>query len=611
MKKLLLISFLCALITVLISCLAKEGKTAVQQTVQQYQSDIGLLAVAVDELVQAVETSSIRKLQNEFKKSRLAYKKVEWLATYYNSYTAKQINGPALSEVEPDAKNIIIQPEGFQVIEELIFPTYDDADKPELLQQAKILRSNIKRLQVVAETLETTDAHVFDALRLQVFRIITLGISGFDSPIASNSIPEAIASLQSITACLMPYTNSIELKSKPVADGLKESIAGAISFLSVAKDFASLDRMKLITNYLNPVSQNIVDAQKALDLRFFTEPRALKATAPTLFADSVFNPDFYVPDASAWSNKDKIILGEKLFYNAILSDGGKRSCASCHNPKLAFTDGKKVADALSGKATLKRNTPTLINAGLQPFLFYDMRVSFLEDQAAEVIQNRDEMHGDFTKAINQLNKDAGYKALFKAAYGDALLTEHQIKNALASYIRSLTLFTTPFDNYMRGNKAVMTAQQVDGFNLFMGKAKCGTCHFAPVFSGVNPPDFGRMDAETIGVPSTPDTLHATLDSDEGKYFIYQIPLHRFAFKTPTLRNIAVTAPYMHNGVYKTLEEVIHFYDRGGGRGLGLKVNNQTLPEERLHLSTNEKKAIIAFLHSLTDERFAVKQIISR
>ena len=153
---------------------------------------------------------------------------------------------------------------------------------------------------------------------------------------------------------------------------------------------------------------------------------------------------------------------------------------------------------------------------------------------------------------------------------------------------------------MRGNGSAMTETEIEGFNLFTGKAKCGTCHFTPLFNGNNPPTFNKTDAEVIGVPANKDTVHPFLDTDNGKYGLYKIEIHKNAFKTPTLRNIAITAPYMHNGVYTTLEEVIDFYDKGGGTGLGLHVLNQTLPGEKLNLLHSEKKALVAFMNTLTD-----------
>lgn len=598
MKKLVFL-FCFAAGLLLLPCFGEPEKTPLQKALDLYRKDVTDFVSSMNELVKACESGETKRLQPAFKQSRAAYKKVEWLAAYYNPFTAKQINGPAIAEVDPSDKSVVIEPEGFQVLEEVIFPVFDTLSKAALVKQAKMLRATAKRLENAASTLETTEAHLLDALRLQIFRMAALGISGFDSPIAKNSLAEAEASLQSIGDNLRLFAQAVsdDESTQKAMDGL---VAKAAAFLKAPTSFDSFDRMAFITEGLNPLSAGIVFLQKTLKMPFFTEPRALRATATTLFDSGAFNPDFYVPDASAYSNDAKILLGKKLFYDAVLSDRGKRSCASCHKPELAFTDGLKAADVLGGGSRLKRNTPTLINAGLQPFLFYDMRVGFLEDQAAEVVKNKDEMHGDFAKAIGTLKKNTAYTRMFRAAYANREVTETQIKNALASYIRSLTKFSTPFDEYMRGNKSAMTAQQIKGFNLFMGKAKCGTCHFTPLFNGVNPPEFNRVDAEIIGIPATADTLRPLLDSDEGKYRTYKISVQRFAFKTPTLRNVALTAPYMHNGVYLTLEEVMDFYNRGGGKGLGLEVPGQTLSSEKLNLSNDEKKAVLLFLQALTD-----------
>jgi cytochrome c peroxidase len=135
----------------------------------------------------------------------------------------------------------------------------------------------------------------------------------------------------------------------------------------------------------------------------------------------------------------------------------------------------------------------------------------------------------------------------------------------------------------------------------MGKAKCGTCHFMPLFNGTVPPDFTETEFEVIGVPAHNLTFKKnSLDADLGRFAVHKMQLHKAAFKTPTLRNIALTAPYMHNGVFKTLEEVLEFYDLGGGVGIGLDIPNQTLPSDRLNLLESEEGEIIAFLKVLTD-----------
>jgi len=145
----------------------------------------------------------------------------------------------------------------------------------------------------------------------------------------------------------------------------------------------------------------------------------------------------------------------------------------------------------------------------------------------------------------------------------------------------------------------MSGEERLGFTLFMGKAGCGTCHFAPLFSGNTPPRYMASDVEVIGTTSSPLT-HTTLDADSGRARIDGLPNHVRAFKTPSLRNSALTAPYMHNGAFRTLDDVLLFYDRGGGSGAGADVPNQTLSSDSLHLSASERRAIVSFMKTLTD-----------
>lgn len=149
-------------------------------------------------------------------------------------------------------------------------------------------------------------------------------------------------------------------------------------------------------------------------------------------------------------------------------------------------------------------------------------------------------------------------------------------------------------------KQTLNKKEVGGFNLFMGKAKCGTCHFIPLFNGAKPPRYFYLESEVIGVPATQDKKNARLDGDSGRYLVTGYPIHTFSFKTATLRNIALTAPYMHNGVFNSLEEVVDFYNEGGGKGLDIAPKNQSLPFEKLDLSKGEKRDLICFLKALTD-----------
>lgn len=142
--------------------------------------------------------------------------------------------------------------------------------------------------------------------------------------------------------------------------------------------------------------------------------------------------------------------------------------------------------------------------------------------------------------------------------------------------------------------------EIAGFNLFTGKAKCATCHFIPLTNGTVPPSFMKSESEVLGVPDATKKL----DADLGKFELTKAAIHRNSFKTPTVRNIELTAPYMHNGVFKTLEEVVNFYNEGGGNGLGFNLQNQTLPEDKLKLTALEKKQLIAFMKTLTDIKYS-------
>ena len=299
--------------------------------------------------------------------------------------------------------------------------------------------------------------------------------------------------------------------------------------------------------------------------------------------------------------KEKAFLGEKLFYDKGLSKNNDRSCASCHHPEKAFTDGLKTNVSLTG-SNLARNTPTLTYASLQNAQFWDMRQLDLEKQSVDVIQNKDEMHGSMENIHAKIQLDNEYVKLFKKAYPKTSKPEAwQIQNAIASYVRSLNAFDSRFDEYMRGNKNILNNEEIEGMNLFMGKAKCATCHFTPLFNGTVPPSYSKTEHEVIGTPN--EASGKTLSPDKGRYLYNKMPQLVGAFKTPTVRNAAVTAPYMHNGVFKTLEEVVSFYNKGGGQGLGYEVENQTLPFDKLNLTVKEEKALVAFMKTLTDKKY--------
>ncbi|MFD1142172.1 cytochrome c peroxidase [Larkinella insperata] len=574
--------------------------TPVQQVQAQFLRDVVTLDSTVQRLLVVVKQGDARAQQTAFRRARLAWKNVEWLAEYYFPATAKAINGAAIPEYEEsDAKTI--DPEGFQVVEPLLFPEPDPERYDELVQQTATLAANVKRLTIVAQNNPTTDAHLFDAFRLEVFRIISLGITGFDSPVAQYSLPEAKAALDGLQRYLAFYQPELRHRDALVADSLQRLFQQAPRRLNAtgSEAFNTFDRLAFITRIANPLSSLLLDAQTALGIQPFNESRGLRSNARTLFAANAFDVNHYTPGPDHRMTPQRVALGKKLFADPILSGDGRRACISCHQPKQAFTDALPRNRALDGRRSILRNTPTLWNVGLQRALFADSRVTFLEDQATDVVTSTDEMHGSFEKAAHTLKTDPDYRRQFAAAYSDGI-TSFTIRNALASYERSLVSFNSRFDRYVRGDRAALNEQEIRGFNLFTGQAKCATCHFIPLTNGLVPPHFEKSESENLGVPEKLRWKGGKLDSDLGKYNHTRGDIHRHSFKTPSLRNVELTAPYMHNGAFRTLEEVIDFYDRGGGNGLGLPQENQTLPTDELRLTAPEKAALIAFMKALTD-----------
>jgi cytochrome c peroxidase len=541
--------------------------------------------------------ASQEKLQKLFLKARILFKKFEWASEYFLGFVTKKVNGPPVQEVEnADLMNPTfiypIDPHGLQVMEEMLFPKYDTTKKKKLIKELNLLQADCKVYKTYFSKHHLPDWKILDAAKLEVFRILTLGITGYDNPLTLNSMEESAVSLKSLRNVLRHYTG------KDQDSGLIRRINGAIAYLQENTDFDSFNRAKFITEYGNKISVGItkIEDQYGYPLKY---NRMLRQDAKTLFDSTAFNVNAFAPGHKSYITEKKVQLGKKLFFDPSLSGPGTRSCASCHQPDKAFTDGLKKHTSIHADTLLNRNTPTLINAALQSNYFYDMRALTLEDQANDVIHTKAEMDGSLKDIVSHLRKKKTYRKLFSKAFpakNRAPIDSSNVLNAIASYVRSLTKLNSRFDQYMRGDSSALTPEEIKGFNLFMGKAKCATCHFMPLFNGVTPPDFTESEAEVIGVPKS--LTDSVIDPDLGWYNINGVSSYKHAFKTPTVRNIDRTAPYMHNGIDTTLEQVMEFYNNAGVVGLGIKLKNNTLPEDSLHLTDKEIDDIIAFMKSL-------------
>ena len=287
--------------------------------------------------------------------------------------------------------------------------------------------------------------------------------------------------------------------------------------------------------------------------------------------------------------KTKALLGKKLFSEKILSKDSSVSCASCHKPNFAFADTVAFSVGIEGKLT-KRNTPSVLNMKNRPYYFWDGRASSLAEQSLMPIQNPDEMGLAIEEAVNRLNQSKEYKAIFQTIFKQKPNAKN-LAAAFAAYEQTLETVDSKFDDWSN-NKRKFTAAEERGRELFVGdKAKCFDCHRME--------DFTTDEFKNIGLYNGKEL------NDAGLYNLTNKQSDLGKFKTPGLRNIAVTAPYMHNGMFKTLEEVLEYYNNPG-KFFNSSINIDDALKTPLGLTEKEKKDIIIFLKTLTDKAYLKK-----
>jgi cytochrome c peroxidase len=586
---------------VFVACSAIIDRKAPSSRVKEYcQRNVDSLKALTILIEHRAEREYYNGMDTLFRQARLVYKRTEAITEFYFPAVSRALNGPALDKIEEDDDKVV-EATGFQVLEELIYPAPQTERKEDILREAKILNATVTRLQALIHQTELTDQNIFESVRLELFRVVSLGLSGFDSPVCNNSLKEADAVLQGLGTIMAFYGFEMEVTEGSAWSRLQTELYFTRKELAKATDFDEFDRGYFITRFFDPLYRSVFCFQQALNIPNNQWHGAIDLSKSSMFDDNAFNPDFFMPTGG--SDDEKIrALGKMLFFDPILSGNNSRSCASCHKPSNAFAESIPTSRAFNMKRQLDRNAPTLINSLYQQSQFWDSRVSFIDDQINDVINNRDEMHGDLQRSAGNLMASAEYRGLFEDAFDtdENAVNENNIRTALAAYVRSLRSHNSRFDTYLKGSFLALSEQEIRGFNLFMGKAKCATCHFFPLFNGTVPPLYKETESEVLGVPGRANAQELSLDEDPGRFRLFPHPLLKNMFKTPTIRNASLTAPYMHNGVFKTLEEVLDFYDHGGGVGSNIEVDNQTLPSDSLHLTPMEKRDIIAFIATLTD-----------
>ena len=547
---------------------------------------------------------------------RNQYKKIDYLLQIFeHDFIKKHLNGPPLQRLENKGQeNNVSDPEGLQLLDELVYA--DSLDNSTIALKVNEMLKWFNQIVFYEQKRKFSDDQIIVAMRSKLVQILALGITGFDTPGSLNGLEESKVSLIQMSKDFQQYHNAVTPQTSGIFESIIHQFDGCSAFLDTNTDFDSFDRLEFIKSHLDPLYRDLLEFHKSMQFYMVNDEarqfRSVNYLASGMFDEDFLNPYFYTYLKESEINEAMLALGEMLFYEPRLSGNNAISCASCHPPTNAFNDGLPKSLTNMDSVFGERNTPTLWNAIYADRFFHDMRSDDPMDQIFHVLDNPVEFATSFEEIIEKLNESDEYKELFKRAYpnfsDDAKLIQNRtISNAIISYYLPLKTFNSPFDQYVRGESEHIGVEVKDGFNLFMGKASCGTCHFAPIFSGLIPPDYHENESEIIGVPL--DISEQIIDSDIGrivnKWKIEKVKMLSHSFKTGNIRNIELTGPYMHNGVYEELEDVIEFYNKGGGAGIGYEVPNQTLSSDSLGLTEYDKTSLIAFLESLTDTSYSI------
>ncbi len=581
-----------------------------------YQQQLQRFELAEENLLTIIHKSDlnvngeIQKIRSEIAHTRNKLKGVDFWFRYLDPLSHKKLNGPLPVEWETEVFEKFEKPYRREGAGLTLAYQYLEEQNPIKDTLAHLIRQSIAALQSYKHdsiTNELTSHHHFYLCnRLYLLNLATIYTTGFECPNTNEIIPELRLLLTETNTIYSLFNESYSTTA--LTQQYLTLYRNCKLFVNEQPDhYENFDHYTFIRDYVNPLYA--LNQQMIIDYKVHSKSLvdyALNKQASSIFSKSLYfaqNPKgiFHrVQEESALAEMDK--LGKLLFFDPLLSGNNQRSCASCHNPSQFFTDTLTTTSfAFNHQGFLSRNTPTLLNAQYNHLLMADGKHYTLQSQTKGVISNSEEMGCEEKEMLQKIlsckEYKKGFEKLLKYTPQEPTLTADHIASVITFYYSKFSKYSAPFDEAMN-KKTTAPIDVQKGFNVFMGKAQCGTCHFAPQFNGVKPPYIGS-EFEVLGVPS--NINYTALSNDKGRYVLNPATETLNAFRTGTVRNATYTKPYMHNGVFNTLEEVIDFYDAGGGAGRGLAVPNQTLSSDSLHLSPDEKKNLLAFIQSLTEQ----------
>ena len=553
---------------------------------------------------------SIIDIKKQLSATRIKLKGIDFWFRYLNPIAFHSINGPLPVEWETEVFEKFEKPykrEGAGLTLAALYLEEVEIDKKTLLNliQTSIHATEAYKADSITKNLKTYH-HFFLCNRLFLLNLAAIYTTGFECPDTSNVIPELRSMLNHVGNIYQSYNESFP--NKPLSNEYLLLFNKTRAFVnSQSTHYSQFDNFTFIKEFVNPLfslNQKLIREYK-VGSRSVVD-YTLNNNCNSLFDKKLYTGQnskgifIHVNDDETLAEIDRI--GKLLFYDPILSGNNSRSCASCHKGSAFFTDTLMATSIqFNHNDFLTRNTPSLINVGFNHLIMMDGKHISLQDQAKAVICNPKELGSNEKEILQKVLSCNEYKSAFKKFLKytpqEEDITFDHLVSAITFYYSKFSNYYSPFDNAMNENRNVDISVK-QGFNLFMTKAQCATCHFVPQFNGVKPP-YVSSEFEVLGVPF--DSTFKKLDLDSGRYYINPADESLYAFRTGSIRNAEHTKPYMHNGVFEDLKQVIDFYDAGGGAGRGFIVNNQTLSADSLHLSPDDKNKLIAFIKSLNEQ----------
>lgn len=396
------------------------------------------------------DKNNATQLKVSYRNLRDKFKSLEFLLEFLDPAFHKDfLNGPPLPHLEKTAPSLLaLEPHGLQVIDELMAEPMNANTIGQLKQEILLLQEQVKNYQFPSNL---TQRMIYESIYTGLIRLYSLGLTGFDTP---------------GTLCALEDSKAV-LKSMREFIGLLEAntslVDGAFNYLNHQNSFEKFDRLYFLIYHLNPMIKDLQEHKSKLGIESMEEvnpgKHALNYRSKNLFDPKLLYPEFYVKLPAKFNHSKAKELGELLFFDPILSANNKRSCASCHNPALAFTDGMEKSKGISPNVFVNRNSPGLINAVYSERFFWDLRAESLEDQTEHVIFSKEEFNTDYLTIFRKLAASKQYQELFNEVFPEFQgnsINKTTLSFALSAYVLSLTSFNTPFDKYIRGESNVLS-----------------------------------------------------------------------------------------------------------------------------------------------------------